>query len=252
MANISTTAPGATNATPPLVNSEGIANPNSELPQVQLYNATSETTGSSAGEALKANAAAGSATGAPPEISQPASTLDTTGTGTGSSGTTNVTGNTGIGTQAPSSPSGNTIFGTDQQVTGVPPGLNPAGDSTGAGSGSAGGGFQVGGGAGGSNSGTFGKIVDYVGNHPVLGLGALQSLGGLISGATSTLTPAQVSQLNAQAAANNAAAALVSRQTSAQSQPKSVASLAPVTGTPAPLLQTGPPPGLINVTGVPA
>ena len=95
----------------------------------------------------------------------------------------------------------------------------------------------------------------------------------MISGATSTLTPAQVSAYDAQAAANNAAAAQQRQQTAAMAMPKSVASSAPVTGTPqtlvpgtatpAPIAATGatmPTTGLINqapmtannVTGAPA
>lgn len=91
----------------------------------------------------------------------------------------------------------------------------------------------------GDSSGVFGqlgKIVDYAGAHPVVALGALQAGGSLLSGMTSTLTPAQVDALNAQAAANNAATALSNQQRTNLSMPKSVASSAPVTGTPSPLV----------------
>ena len=83
------------------------------------------------------------------------------------------------------------------------------------------------------------KIVDYVGDHPVVGLGALQAGGSLLTGLTNTLTPAQVNQANAQANANNAAAALVKLQTANLSAPKAVASAMPVTGAPQPLVPTG-------------
>jgi hypothetical protein len=96
--------------------------------------------------------------------------------------------------------------------------------------------------------GTFGKLVDYVGAHPVIALGALQGAGSLLSGWTSTLTPAQVSALNAQASANQAAANLANQQAANLNMPKAVASSTPVTGTPAPLVPTRP--SLLN--GAPA
>ena len=79
---------------------------------------------------------------------------------------------------------------------------------------------------------TFGKILDYAGNHPVAALGVTQVAGSFLTGLTSTLTPAQVAQYNAQAAANNATAALTKHQQQNLAMPKSVASSAPVTGTP--------------------
>jgi hypothetical protein len=98
--------------------------------------------------------------------------------------------------------------------------------------------------------GIFGNLVAFAGKNPVVALGALQAGGSMLSGLTNTLTPAQVSALNAQAAANDAAASLTKQQTANLAMPKSVASSAPVTGTPAPLV-----PGMINrapVTGVAA
>ena len=109
---------------------------------------------------------------------------------------------------------------------------------------------MIGGGTQGATD-AFDKIVKYAGDHPVVGLGALQAGGSLLSGLTSSLTPAQVNQLNAQAAANQAAADLTKQQTANLAGPKPIASLAPVTGTPTPIV-----PGLMNstpaVTGVPA
>jgi hypothetical protein len=75
--------------------------------------------------------------------------------------------------------------------------------------------------------------MNFVEKHPTLAFGALQAGGSLLSGATSTLTPAQVSALQAQAAANNAAASLTKQQVANITAPKAVASSAPVTGTPA-------------------
>lgn len=98
--------------------------------------------------------------------------------------------------------------------------------------------------------GIFGNLMAFAGKNPVVALGALQAGGSMLSGLTSTLTPAQVSALNAQAAANDAAAALTRQQTTNLAAPKAVASSAPVTGAPAPLV-----PGMINrapVTGVAA
>jgi hypothetical protein len=96
--------------------------------------------------------------------------------------------------------------------------------------------------SGGSLGDILGSIGGFLAKNPGLAYGATQALGNFISGATSTLTPAQVAALNAQAAANTAAASLTSRQVAAQSSPKAVASLS----TP-----TTPPPPLIQVTGVP-
>jgi hypothetical protein len=87
--------------------------------------------------------------------------------------------------------------------------------------------------AAGSDGGPLSGIMSFVEKHPTLAFGALQAGGSLLSGATSTLTPAQVSALQAQAAANNAAASLTKQQVANITAPKAVASSAPVTGTPA-------------------
>jgi hypothetical protein len=96
-----------------------------------------------------------------------------------------------------------------------------------------------------ASSGTLGNIIDYVGNHQLLSYGALVAGGQLLQGLTSTLTPAQVSALNAQAASNQAAANLTTQQTANLAQPRSVATLAPVTGTPNNII-TPPAAGIIN------
>lgn len=106
------------------------------------------------------------------------------------------------------------------------------------------------------SSGIFGSILDFAKKNPVVALGTLQAAGSFLSGATSTLTPAQVNALNAQAAANQAAANMATQQQKNLALPKAVASSAPVTGAPGPLI--GSTPGLLNsaprvpVTGVPA
>lgn len=111
---------------------------------------------------------------------------------------------------------------------------------------------------GSSDSGMFGSLLSFAKSNPVVALGALQAGGSLLSGLTSTLTPAQVTALSAQAAANDAAAALTKQQTANLAAPKSVASSAPVTGAPAPLVPPTGTPGMINsaqqpqVTGKPA
>jgi hypothetical protein len=110
---------------------------------------------------------------------------------------------------------------------------------------------------GADSSGVLGNITGFVQKNPLLAYGVLQAGGSLISGLTSTLTPAQVSALNAQAAANQAAANLTTQQTQNLAQPRSTATLAPVTGTPNNII-TPPNAGIINsapavnVTGVPA
>jgi hypothetical protein len=99
-------------------------------------------------------------------------------------------------------------------------------------------------------------IGDFTKNNQMLSYGILQAGGSLLTGAFSTLTPAQVTALDAQAAANNAASALTAQQTANLAMPKSVASSSPVTGAPAQLVPS--PAGFINqaprpqVTGVPA
>jgi hypothetical protein len=98
----------------------------------------------------------------------------------------------------------------------------------------------------------FGEVLsglqDFTKNNQLLSYGMLQAGGSLLSGLTSTLTPAQVTALNAQAAANNAAAALQTQQTANLAMPKSVASSTPVTGTPGTLVPQQSP-GLINNQG---
>lgn len=104
---------------------------------------------------------------------------------------------------------------------------------------------------------TFGKLAAFADAHPTVAFGALQAGSSLLQGLTSTLTPAQVSALQAQAAANDAAAALTNQQRANLAQPKAVATSTPVTGTPAQLVPTQPAgfinqPKLAPVTGVPA
>lgn len=104
--------------------------------------------------------------------------------------------------------------------------------------------------------GALNKLVDYAGDHPVVAMGALQAGGSFLSSAFGgSVTAAQAAAYNAQAEANNAAAALTRQQTANLAMPKSVASSAPVTGTPQALV----PQGFINqaakapaVTGVAA
>lgn len=106
--------------------------------------------------------------------------------------------------------------------------------------------------------GVFGKILKFAGDNKLLTYGAVQAAGSFLSGATSSLTPAQVSALNAQAAANQAAANLATQQTANLAMPRATANVAPVTGTPAPIIPPRPA-GLINsaprlapITGTPA
>lgn len=78
----------------------------------------------------------------------------------------------------------------------------------------------------------WGKIMDFVDKHPAMALGAISAAGSFISGATSPLTPAQVSALNSRAALDQAQTRLadaqtarLSRQLSNTSQPLPVAKL---------------------------
>lgn len=103
-------------------------------------------------------------------------------------------------------------------------------------------------------SGMLGDLAAFAGKNPTIAFGALQAGGSLLSGLTSTLTPAQVALANAQAAQAQASAGLLAQQTANLGQAKAVAAPVAVTGTPAPILtgQTGQN-GLINsITGKPA
>jgi hypothetical protein len=101
-------------------------------------------------------------------------------------------------------------------------------------------------------------ILDFANKNPVVALGLLQAAGSGLSGAFSTLTPAQANAYNAQAAANDAAAAFTKSQTANLQMPKSVAASAPVTGTAqlVPIAAQPPPPaakpGFINQAPVPS
>lgn len=107
------------------------------------------------------------------------------------------------------------------------------------------------------SKGVFGKILDFANNNKTLVSGAMTVGGKLLEGAFSTVTPAQVAALNAQAAANNAAAEMAQQQRTNLAMPKAVATLQPVTGTPGPIIPPRPP-GFINqqplapITGSPA
>lgn len=113
--------------------------------------------------------------------------------------------------------------------------------------------------AGTGTGGSFDGILKFANKNPVVALGVLQSAGSLLSGFTSTLTPAQVTALNAQGAANDAAAAQQKQQTANLAAPKAVASNTPITGAPQTLV---PPPstaapqvtpaGFINQAPVPS
>lgn len=100
-----------------------------------------------------------------------------------------------------------------------------------------------------SGGGSFGDILKFVNDNKTLVSGVATVGGKLLEGMTSSLTPAQVAALNAQANANNAAADLTNQQRTNLAMPKAVASSTPVTGTPGPLIPpSGAPggPGIIN------
>jgi hypothetical protein len=80
------------------------------------------------------------------------------------------------------------------------------------------------------------RILAFANKYPVVALGALQAGGSLLSGPTSTVTPAQVTELNAHAAANQAATNLTNQQAANIAQPRATATLAPITGQVAPLI----------------
>ncbi len=86
--------------------------------------------------------------------------------------------------------------------------------------------------------GTFDGILKFANKNPVVALGALQAAGSMLSGFSNTVTPAQVNALNSQAAANDAATALVKQQTANLNMPKATAQSAPVTGAPQQLVPT--------------
>ncbi len=96
--------------------------------------------------------------------------------------------------------------------------------------------------------GSFGQLLNFAGKHQVVTYGVLQAGGSLVSGLFSPVTPAQVAALNAQAAANRAAAALTQQQVAnmqggipVASRSSAPVASAPVTGRPAGLINTPPP-----------
>lgn len=104
---------------------------------------------------------------------------------------------------------------------------------------------------------TFGSILKFANDNKTLVSGVMTVGGKLLEGAFSELDPAKINALNAQAAANDAAAALTRQQTANLAMPKAVASSTPVTGTPGAIIPPRPQQGLINqaqlapVTGAP-
>lgn len=90
----------------------------------------------------------------------------------------------------------------------------------------------------------------------VLAAGVIQAGGAFLSGATSTLTPAQVAALHAQAQANTASANLSNQQAELlktqqanMTQPIPAATRSPVTGSPAGGMIMQTPPKPTNITG---
>lgn len=110
-----------------------------------------------------------------------------------------------------------------------------------------------------------GGFLNFIQNNPMVGYGLVQTASSFLSGATNPLTPAQVTALDAQAAANRAAASMSTMQQANIAQPMPTLikppTAAPVTGNVAAPqgTVTGTPAGLINsqpnastVTGTPA
>ena len=94
-----------------------------------------------------------------------------------------------------------------------------------------------------SGGGVFGQILDFANNNKLVSSGIIQGGGALLSGLTSTETPAKVSAYNAQAASsyaqaasNQAQADMLNQQRANLAMPKAVVSSAPVTGTPSAIL----------------
>lgn len=116
---------------------------------------------------------------------------------------------------APTSTTGSILNG-GQGVTGVPApstqqalvdaGLSPGTQSPGISSDVALGGAYS------STPSAFSGVLNFLGKNGTLASGAIQAGAALIAGATSSLTPAQVAALNAQANANQAAANLSTQQ----------------------------------------
>jgi hypothetical protein len=122
---------------------------------------------------------------------------------------------------------------------------NVAEDGLGWGNNAAGAPFSAAAGAGAQPS-YLTQLTNFATKNPMVTFGAVQGLSSLLSGWTSSLTPAQVAQLNAQADANQAAANLTNQQAANLAQPKAIASTMPVTGTPQPLVPVGSAPGFLN------
>lgn len=103
--------------------------------------------------------------------------------------------------------------------------------------------------------GVFDQILKFAKDNKELTSGVLTVGGKMLEGMFSTVDPAKVQALQAQAAANNAAAAMANQQRANLAMPKAVASSAPVTGTPNAIIPPRPqgiinqPQGLAPVTG---
>jgi hypothetical protein len=78
-----------------------------------------------------------------------------------------------------------------------------------------------------ASTGTFGNLLAFANKNPIVAYSAINAAGSLVSGMFNPVTPAQVSALNSQAAANNATAAQTSQQTANMKQGVPVATRAP-------------------------
>lgn len=105
------------------------------------------------------------------------------------------------------------------------------------------------------SSGILSTLTDFAKNHELATYGLIQAAGSFAQGAFSPVTPAQVNALNAQAAANNAAAGLTNTQVANINSGVPTATVnrpgaTPPTTTPTTPVQsppvTGQPQGLIN------
>ncbi|MGC8534857.1 MAG: hypothetical protein ACP5QR_04915 [Rhizomicrobium sp.] len=97
----------------------------------------------------------------------------------------------------------------------------------------------------------LGNLLKFANKNRTVAFGAMQVGGSLLNGLFSPLTTPQIAALNAQAAANRAAATLTNQQVANMQAPLPVASRTgspAVTGSPAGLINT-PPPTSANVTG---
>lgn len=229
-----------------IINSVGQTSANASLPQTAIANQTAQTTGN-AGDIVTGG---DQTTPLASALNQPDTTTlppQQAGVPQGAGSVPNIPGVTVPGAPAPLADNIDPVTGLPETAADIP-GVKPtvpgsAFDSSIAANG---------------NGGFLGTLTSFAKNNPLATYGLIQTAGSFAQGLFNPVTPAQVNALNAQAAANNAAASLtqtqvaninsgvpvatVGRPAPTAAQPQQTVQQAPVQSPPV----TGQPQGLIN------